>query len=93
MLSLEALAEGVKRAGADVTIDDAQCEESEFCETAAARTSFVVSTDLRDLKRVIRPTQQLVALTSEFPQARHPLQGRYPVWRKQTLPGGTSLAL
>ena len=49
MLCLEALSERIKRTGADVAIDDAQREECEFCETAAARTSFVVSTDLRDL--------------------------------------------
>jgi len=49
MLQLEALAQRIKRAGADVAIDDAQREECKFCETAAARTSFEVSTDLRDL--------------------------------------------
>lgn len=49
MLDLEALAQCVKWAGTDVAVDDAQREESEFCETAAARTSFLVSTDLRDL--------------------------------------------
>ena len=49
MLCFETLAECVKRAGADVAVDDAQREECEFCETAAARTSFEVSTDLRDL--------------------------------------------
>jgi len=49
MLCLEALAQCVKGAGTDVAIDDAQREESKFCETAAARTSFDVSADLRDL--------------------------------------------
>jgi len=49
VLDLEALTERVKRAGADVAINDAQREECKFCETAAARTSLVVSTDLRDL--------------------------------------------
>jgi hypothetical protein len=49
MLQLEALTQGIKGAGADVPIDDAQRENSEFCETAAARTSFEVSADLRDL--------------------------------------------
>jgi hypothetical protein len=49
VLDLEALAQCVKGAGTDVAVDDAQREESKFCETAAARTSFVVSTDLRDL--------------------------------------------
>jgi hypothetical protein len=49
VFQLEALAQRIKRAGADVAIDDAQREESEFCETAAARTSFEVSADLRDL--------------------------------------------
>ena len=51
MLDLEALAQRVKRTGADVAVDDAEREECEFCETAAARTSFEVSTDLRDLWR------------------------------------------
>ena len=49
MLYLEALAQRIQGAGADVSIDNAQREECEFCETAAARTSFGVSTDLRDL--------------------------------------------
>jgi hypothetical protein len=49
MLEFEALTQRVKGAGADVAVDDAQREECKFCETAAARTSFVVSTDLRDL--------------------------------------------
>jgi len=49
MLDFEAFAQRVKRAGPYVSIDDAQREECEFCETAAARTSFEVSTDLRDL--------------------------------------------
>ena len=51
MLDLEALAQCVQRTGADVAVDDAEREKSEFCETAAARTSFEVSTDLRDLWR------------------------------------------
>jgi len=51
VLDLEALAHCVKRTGADVAVDDAEREKSEFCETAAARTSFEVSTDLRDLWR------------------------------------------
>ena len=49
MLGFEALTQRVKRTGADVAIDDAQREECKFCETAAARTSLEVSTDLRDL--------------------------------------------
>jgi hypothetical protein len=49
ILGLEAFSQCVKRAGAYVAVDDAQREKSEFCETAAARTSFQVSTDLRDL--------------------------------------------
>jgi hypothetical protein len=49
MLQLEALTQGIEGAGADVPIDDPQREYSEFCETAAARTSFDVSADLRDL--------------------------------------------
>ena len=52
ILGLEALAEGVERTRPDVTVDDAEREESQFCETAAARMSFDVSTDLRDLKRL-----------------------------------------
>ena len=55
MFNLEALAQSVKRTGADVAVDDAEREECEFCETAAARTSFEVSTDLRDLWRLFRP--------------------------------------
>ena len=46
---LEALAQCVERAGADVSVDDTEREDSEFCEATAARTSFEVSTDLRDL--------------------------------------------
>ena len=49
MLYLEALAQRIQGAGADVSVDNAQREECEFCETAAARTSFEVSADLRDL--------------------------------------------
>src|SRR5205085_5108634 len=48
MLYLEALAQRIQGAGADVSVDNAQREECEFCETAAARTSFEVSADLRD---------------------------------------------
>ena len=46
---LEAFTQCVKRARPDVTVDDTEREKSEFCETAAARMSFEVSTDLRDL--------------------------------------------
>jgi hypothetical protein len=49
---VEALTQSVERAGPDVAVDDAEREESQFCETAAARMSFDVSTDLRDLKRL-----------------------------------------
>jgi len=49
MLDFETLAQCVKGTGPDVAIDDAEREECEFCETAAARTSFEVSTDWRDL--------------------------------------------
>jgi len=52
VLGLEALPQGVKGAGADVAVDDAERENCEFCETAAARTGFYVSTDLRDLLRL-----------------------------------------
>jgi hypothetical protein len=62
---IKALAEGVERTGPDVAVDDAEREESEFCETAAARMSFDVSAaarmglygsaDLRDLKRLFTP--------------------------------------
>ena len=52
MLGLEALAQGVQGAGADVAVNDAERENCEFCETAAARTGFYVSTDLRDLLRL-----------------------------------------
>ena len=74
---LEAFAQGVKGAGPDVPVNDAERENCEFCETAAARVSFYVSTDLCDLLRLYRPTAELVALTSEFPQAGTPLQGQY----------------
>jgi hypothetical protein len=47
--------------------------------------SFYVCTDLRDLKRLFTPTVELVALTSEFPQASRALQGRYRLRKKQTL--------
>src|ERR1700686_5361259 len=77
VLQLEALAQRVQRTGTDVAVDDAERENCEFCETAAARTRFYISTDLRDLLRFYGPTAQLVALTSEFPQAGRPLQGRY----------------
>lgn len=53
VVRVEALAEGVKGTGPDVAVDDAEREESQFCETAAARMSFDVSTDLRDLKRLV----------------------------------------
>ena len=49
MLDLEALAQRIKGTGADVAVDDTEREKCEFCETAAARTSFEVSTDWRDL--------------------------------------------
>ena len=52
VLWLEALAYCVQRTGADVAVDDAQGGKSEFCETAAGRTSFDVGTDLRDLKKL-----------------------------------------
>ena len=51
-MRIEALAEGVERTGPDVAVDDAEREEGKFCETAAARMSFDVSTDLRDLKKL-----------------------------------------
>jgi len=51
-MRIEALAEGVERTRPDVAVDDAEGEKSQFCETAAARMSFDVSTDLRDLKRL-----------------------------------------
>jgi hypothetical protein len=54
MLHLEAFAERIQGAGADVPIDDAEREKCEFCETAAARVSFYVSADLRDLLRLYR---------------------------------------
>jgi hypothetical protein len=49
MFGLEALAQRIEGTGADVAVDDAQREKCEFCESTAARTSFEVSTDLRDL--------------------------------------------
>jgi hypothetical protein len=52
VLHLEAFAEGVERTGADVPVNDAEREKCEFCETAAARVSFYVSADLRDLLRL-----------------------------------------
>ena len=55
MLDLEALTQSVKGTGADVAVDDAEREEGKFCETAAARTSFEVSADLRDLWRLFGP--------------------------------------
>jgi len=55
MLQLEAFTQGIEGTGADVPIDDPQRENSEFCETAAARTSFEVSADLRDLLRFRPP--------------------------------------
>jgi hypothetical protein len=58
---LEAFPQGVQGAGADVAVNDAERENCEFCETAAARVSFYVSTDLRDLLRLYRPTAHLVA--------------------------------
>ena len=51
-MRVEALAQGVKGTGPDVAVDDAEREEREFCETAAARMSFDVSADLRDLKKL-----------------------------------------
>lgn len=54
VFGLEALAEGVKRARSDVAVDDAERQESQFCETAAARVSFDGSTDLRDLLRLLQ---------------------------------------
>jgi uncharacterized protein YjbJ (UPF0337 family) len=96
VLRLEALAQRIERTGANVPVDDPEREKSEFCETAAARTSFEVSADLRDLKR-FRPPGLLAALPSEFPQGRHPLQGRYPlggkVRKKQTSLGACRLRL
>jgi hypothetical protein len=62
VLDFEALAQCVKWAGTDVAVDDAQREESEFCETAAARTSFLVSADLRDLIEVVQATVLLGCL-------------------------------
>jgi hypothetical protein len=49
VFGLEALTQRIQGACTDVAVDDAQREECEFCEAAAARTSFVVSADLRDL--------------------------------------------
>ena len=46
---LETFPEGIQGAGPDVPVNDAEREKCEFCETAAARVSFYVSADLRDL--------------------------------------------
>ena len=56
VLGLEAFAQSVQRAGPDVAVYDAERENCEFCETAAARVIFYVSTDWGDLLRLYWPT-------------------------------------
>jgi hypothetical protein len=89
----EALAQCVQRAGPDVAVHDAERENCEFCETAAARVSFDVSTDLRDLIEVVQPCLTRRLLTSESPLARTALQGRYRQTANKRTVAGTPIAL